>query len=75
MMMSRLSSKSQITLPKKIRERAGLNPGDLVGCEVLQNGAIELKRVEPLDATFHTMLSKTLDEWATPEDEAAFYDL
>ena len=75
MLISKLSSKSQITLPKKIREAAGLRPGDVVAYQVQQKGVVELKRIDPFDAAFHAALSKTMDEWITPQDEAAFDDL
>ena len=75
MLVSKLSSKSQITLPKKIREAAGLHPGDLVVYEVQKKGIIELKRIDVFDAAFHAALSNTMDEWSTHQDEAAFGDL
>ena len=75
MLISKLSSKSQITLPKKGREAAGLRPGDAVAYAVQQNGVIELSRVDPFDVAFHAALSTTMDEWTTPKDEAAFRDL
>ena len=75
MLISKLSSKSQITLPKKVREAAGLHPGDAVIYEVQKNGVIEIKRIDPFDVSFHAALSKTMDEWTTPQDEAAFRDL
>jgi AbrB family looped-hinge helix DNA binding protein len=71
---STLSSKGQITVPKAIRERLGARPGDTVVYEVI-NDTVTLKRLEPFDAVFHAALTGTLDEWATPEDEAAFGDL
>lgn len=74
MLTSRLSSKGQVTIPKEMRESVGLEPGDVVAYEV-QNGAITLRRVEPFDAAFHAALSRTLDEWSSPEDEEAFRDL
>ena len=75
MLISRLSSKSQITLPKKIREAVGLHPGDAVLYDIHEDGVVELKRMEPFDVAFHKSVSKTLDEWATPEDDKAFHDL
>ena len=74
MTVGRLSSKGQVTIPKKTRETIGLQPGDMVSYEV-HNGIVTLKRVEPFDTAFHEALSKTLDEWSTLEDEEAFRDL
>ena len=74
MRTSKISSKGQITIPKEIREIAGIELGDIIACDV-HDGVITLKHLEPFDAAFHTALSNTLDEWAAPEDEEAFRDL
>ena len=74
MIMSKLSSKSQITVPKEVRDAVGLSPGDHVSYEV-RGEEVVLRRVEPLEAAFHKALESTLEEWASPEDEAAFRDL
>ena len=74
MRTSRLSSKGQVTIPKDIREAIGLEPGNMIAYEV-QNGSVILSRVEAFDAAFHEALSKTLEEWDSPEDEEAFRDL
>ncbi len=71
---SKLSSKGQVTIPKEIREAIGLEPGNMIAYEV-QNGSVILRRVEAFDAAFHEALSKTLEEWDSPEDEEAFRDL
>lgn len=74
MLLSKLSSKGQITLPKKVRDTIGAEPGDTIAYEV-KGKNVTLRRIEPMDAAFHAALSKTLDEWTTPEDEDAFRDL
>ena len=74
MQTSKISSKAQITLPRKVREALGAKTGDLIVYEV-EGDAVRLKRLEPFDAAFHHALSGTLDEWATEEDEEAFREL
>lgn len=72
--VSRVSSKGQVTLPKKVREAIGVRSGDLVAYEV-SKGVVTLRRGEPLDLAFHAALEPTLAEWASPEDDEAFRDL
>ena len=72
--MSRLSSKSQVTLPKKIREAANLKPGDAIIYE-MKGDVVTLRKAQLFDAPFHKALSRTMSEWATAEDEEAFRDL
>lgn len=74
MQASKLSAKGQVTIPRKVRERLGAKPGDLVAYEI-KSGVVTLRRLEPFDAAFHVALSATMDEWATPEDDEAFRDL
>ncbi len=74
MLSSKLSSKGQITVPSGIRRKIGLKAGDTVVYEIKGN-VVTLRRAEPFDVRFHSALSKTLDEWETPEDEEAFRDL
>jgi len=71
---SKVSSKGQITLPRKVREALGAKTGDLITYQV-EGNVVKLKRLELFDAAFHHVLSSTLDEWATKEDEEAFRDL
>lgn len=74
MLASRISSKGQVTIPKKVRETLRARPGDTIVYE-LEGQTVKLRRIEPLDLAFHNALSETLDEWTTPEDEEAFRDL
>lgn len=52
----------------------GLQPEDLVACEI-EDGGVRVTRVEPFDAAYRAALSQTLDQWGAPEDEEAFRDL
>lgn len=74
MLVSKISEKGQVTLPKKVRESLRANPGDLIQYE-LQDGGVMLRRVDPFGRSFHAALSDTLTEWLSPEDEEAFHDL
>jgi AbrB family looped-hinge helix DNA binding protein len=74
-MLSKLSQKGQVTIPKAVRDALGLEPGDLVSYEIEDDGKTFIRRVDPFDAEFHAALENTLDEWNSPEDEEAFNDL
>lgn len=72
--ISRVSSKGQVTLPKKVREAIGVGPGDAVAYDV-SKGVITLRRVEPIDLAFHAAIESTLAEWGSKEDDEAYGDL
>ncbi|MGH7858727.1 MAG: AbrB/MazE/SpoVT family DNA-binding domain-containing protein [Candidatus Binatia bacterium] len=74
MAAGKLSAKSQVTIPKKVREAIGVEPGDTVVYEIRGKVAL-LRKAQPFDSAFHSALSATLDEWASPEDDQAFRDL
>ena len=74
MLVSKISKKGQVTIPKVVRESLRASPGDWIEYEVQDNG-VRLRRVEPFDRAFHAALSGTMTEWASAEDEEAFRDL
>ncbi|OFV98899.1 MAG: hypothetical protein A3H94_06655 [Acidobacteria bacterium RIFCSPLOWO2_02_FULL_60_20] len=74
MLVSKISQKGQVTIPKKIREALRAKPGDMIEYEV-QGNIVVLRRAGPFDRAFHAALADTLTEWSAPEDEEAFRDL
>jgi len=74
MLVSKVSRKGQVTIPKKVRESLHANAGDLIEYEV-QGNVVMIRRAGPFDRAFHGALSDTLTEWSSPEDEEAFRDL
>ena len=74
MLVSKVSSKGQVTIPKKVRDCLRAHPGDLIEYELKGDVAV-VRRVEPFDRAFHAALSDTLTEWSSSEDEKAFRDL
>ncbi len=68
---SKLSSKAQMVVPKEIRERLGLKPGDTVRYRLTDVGIlIEKAPTEGDEDPF-----ATFKEWASAEDDRAFADL
>jgi antitoxin PrlF len=74
MTYARLTSKGQVTVPKEVRTRLHLEPGDLLPYE-LEGDEVRVRKVGRFDAAWHRALSATLEEWNTPEDNEAFRDL
>ena len=60
-MRSRLTAKSQITIPKQVRDRLRLKPGDFVKYEIDDDRVI-LSKVAAIDLTHLAQLEKTLSE-------------
>lgn len=65
---ARVSTKAQLVLPKPIRERLGVGPGDLVRF-VERDGDIVIERIErdPFEDPF-----ALFDEWSSAADAEAF---
>lgn len=71
---SRLTAKAQTTIPKQVRKALGLSTGDLVVYDIA-DGQVVLSKAKPSDAAWLKGLQSTLDEWASPEDAAAYDNL
>lgn len=75
MIHSRLTSKSQTTVPRAVREALGIGPGDRVVWEV-ENGRVAIRRltlIDPRDPFVNNF--STFTEWADDLDEEAFRHL
>jgi antitoxin PrlF len=71
---SRITSKGQTTIPRAIREKLSLKPGDVLVYE-LDEDEVRLRKHTPLDVAYLRAVQTTLSEWDSPEDAAAFDDL
>ena len=67
---SKISSKAQTVIPREVREKLGLRPGDTVVDRETESGVV-IEKHEPVE--FDPF--ETFTEWASPEDEAAFAHL
>lgn len=72
---SKLTSKSQATIPGKIRKILGLQPGDSVAFEIGQGDKVFIRKATPIDFEFALALEGTLTEWSSENDEEAYRDL
>jgi AbrB family looped-hinge helix DNA binding protein len=74
MELAKVSSKGQVTIPKKVRNALGIRQGDILRLEVEGDHAV-LTRVAGGGEGDLKALAATLDEWTTDDDEEAYRDL
>ncbi|MFO7751315.1 MAG: type II toxin-antitoxin system PrlF family antitoxin [Desulfobacteraceae bacterium] len=72
---SKLTTKSQATIPGKIRKILGLHPGDSIAFEVDENKKVVIRKAMPIDFEFTKALEGTLSEWSSKNDEEAYCGL
>ncbi len=74
LLISKVTSKFQTTIPQSIRDAMGISQGDGIVFE-MEEGRVFIKRLQPLDLDYLNALSGTLSEWSSTEDEEAYRDL
>ncbi len=74
MEIAKLTSKGQMTIPKRLRERFHMEAGDLVALSV-EDDHIVMRKIEPGGNGYLQAIEGTLAEWRSPEDEKAWRDL
>ena len=74
MELGKVTSNGRTTIPKAIREKCGIQPGDVLTFEV-EGARIVLRKVPHDGASDMAGLEETLSEWSSPEDEEAYRDL
>jgi antitoxin PrlF len=72
---SKLTTKSQATIPGAIRKLLGLHPGDSVAFEVNENKKVIIRKATPIDFEFAKALEGTLSEWSSKNDDEAYCGL
>jgi AbrB family looped-hinge helix DNA binding protein len=72
--ISRITSKSQTTIPREVREKLSLRPGDVIEYEI-EEGTVRIRKQAPLDLSYLRALQATVSEWESSEDAAAYDDL
>ena len=75
MEFSKLTAKYQTTIPKSIRHKLNLQPGDYIQFREL-NGQVMVDKVRNIDADYLQAVGATLEsEWLSDADEVAYADL
>jgi antitoxin PrlF len=72
--VAKLTSKGQTTIPREVRDKLALRPGDVIAFEI-EGDVVRLRKVEPLDLGYLRAVQTTLCEWESPEDAEAYDDL
>jgi len=72
MIVSKLTSKSQTTIPQSVRRALQIGPGDEIEYEIVE-GHVVLTKARIGGKTDDPF--RTFDEWSTEADEEAYADL
>ena len=72
MIVSKLTSKSQTTIPQSVRRALDLRPGDVLESEIT-NGQVHLTKARTSNKTDDPF--RPFDEWSSEADEQAYADL
>ena len=70
--VSKLTSKAQTTIPQPIRRALGLQPGDELSYEIV-DGRVMLNKVQRRTTTDDPF--RTFEEWRSEADARAYADL
>lgn len=74
MALTKVTSKGQVTIPRKVRASLGIRAGDVLRFQVQGNRAVVAKVASAEDGELKA-LEATLEEWLSPADDAAYRDL
>lgn len=74
-LISRITSKGQITIPKAVRTALDLKDGDLVSFAIADDQASLRKIAQPAEGSPSGAVGTDLTEWTSPADEDAYRDL
>ena len=69
--VSTLTTKAQTTIPREVRQRLGLRPGDRLIYEI-EGDSVRVRKAPAVDIAYLRAVQATLSEWDSPEDEAAY---
>jgi len=65
---SKITSKGQVTVPKKIRDYMNIHEGDLLSYEVRENSVV-MRKILQADMEWAGALRNTLSEWEDNLDD------
>ena len=71
---ARVTSKGQMTIPKRVRQAAGLHTGDVVAFD-LDGPRVSFRKISLSEDGYLKGAAATVAEWSSPEDDDAWRDL
>ena len=74
MEFAKIGARGQTTIPKAIRDAAGLREGDTIAFEI-EGDRLMVHKVVPGRHEYLHGLGAMMGEWLSPEDEIAWRDL
>jgi AbrB family looped-hinge helix DNA binding protein len=75
LVVAKITSKGQTTIPKEVRAALHISPGDLIAWDIGADGTATVRRVHPMDIEYLRALEGTLSEWGGQADEEAYREL
>jgi len=73
---TKITTKYQTTIPKKIRQALGINVGDTIVFKLVDGNKVLILKPQAADKNYLKSLDVLLSqEWASKEDDEAFDDL
>ena len=73
--VSKMTSKNQITVPAAVRRALCLENGESLVFAIGDDGVVTVSKAVPLDLPFAVALGPLLAEWDSDEDDEAYRDL
>ena len=73
--IAKITTKGKTTISQDIRAALHGGIGDLIAWEMIEDGTVRVRRVQPLDIEYLRAVEGTLSEWAGKADEEAYRDL
>jgi AbrB family looped-hinge helix DNA binding protein len=70
--VSKMTSKNQITVPARVRDILCLEKGDSLLFTLGDDGSVTVRKAVPADEAFASALEAALPEWASAEDDEAY---
>ena len=69
-MVAKITTKGQTTIPQGVRAALHVGPGDLIAWDVDEDGTATVRRVQPIEIEYLRAVEGTLSGWAGADDEA-----